>query len=968
MADDMNDPAGTGEFAIGFGDGGPSEQLAEIEVGLIDYFDQTNRAYSGAVNSILEPIDQQIRECEIATGNALGCVTGSVDRRIDQVSEIINNLRIRVDRGIDTRMESIAASVQGLLEEMPPPPGVDIFGTSTAPTVDQCRLTPNLPGCYGPPDTAEPPALPTDLTIDSPGGGACSTSGGFPITGKTLPVGQPGPPGWVIYSYFDNQCNTIFEPGNAKWVNWGPNESLDCGITFAKPAGCGGSDTTTGGGDGGAGNDTGCIRLCQPVCGPIPPAPGGGGNETPPQNPFDDAGGGGTYNGCEFTADSVTINPPEQLPDQSEVQTQSVAADQVDNVPQIQFNVDQGGAESQVCNIPQAPDVDFTFIISCGPDNWRAAELAYAQSSGIGDVDPLTVFGDIRQTLYQSYNPNPNDGWLSKALSWTFINIAAIFISISGLVVPIIIRILPMPKSCKNSQFVNAFNMSSILSIINHFTDAVPEQSAKPVQQMMNYTCQTGIPSTTELTAQRLAGVLNRDEWIYGAKLNGDCPDWFQRSYEGGLAVPTIAQAFGLWRAGLIDETQFRRWLERNRIPQDAQIWEWKKLTEAIPGPGDLMRFMTRDTADQAAVDAGQLDQDFDKKWNGIVQEWGQRQGLTDEIALNFWRAHWNYPAPGQLFSMFHRLRPELGLIGNDGQPLSFDQQQLTTALKINDLAPAFVQRMIAISRPTIAISYLRLLYQTGLLTEDDMVPRFQDLGFDPDNARIMAKGFARSMTQQRARYLQKYEPAVARKDFIQFGLSEEKYRLVLLDAGYSGDDVENAIFSAKLEQQAKTNIRLQRQARLAYFKGRLSDQEYNSVLTDMGLEQDIRSTILVRDQRERQWKYRELSIAQMCKLVSRGYLPVDEYVRRAINLGFQQTDAAIMAANCVQEIAETRAKTIQAEIRQAIQQSARIDRQNKAKAKALCRAERAAAKCAANPTAACAIDTAPPPCELVGI
>ena len=964
----FDDPAGSGEFAIGFGDDPAAEEMIGATMVVDDMLDQLRDQTGLAVDAITRPIDDMITECSAVTGEVVGCLYGAIDRRIEAVNNIVFSLQDRIDRGIDQRMELVAAYVGNVLDELPPPPGLSLVVAPTTPTIDQCRLTPSLPGCY--PGTG--PTVPTQPVVDTPTittGGKCDGSPGSYTYGKTLPVGQPGPAGWSIMSWFTADCETVFDPGNAKWANWGPPGDPGCGIVFNKPADCGGgtipgNDTTTTG----PGNDTGCIRLCQPLCGPSQPPTGPGNDTTGGGDWTDDAGGDDPLGVCEVPDDdeSITINDP-ALPTDDDGTPIDYGATGDD------VGLGVGGRFNQRsparCAPPPPPGkVDFLFIAECGPENWSAAAEGFANLNLAEGGTAQAMSTSITAQINQSAEALSTSGWLTSALKWSFTYTIGAIVGAIGTAVALFLSIIPIPKSCQNIVTSGLLTYQGLIRFAQRWLGIVPPNIMAAMDQAINYSCQVYVPTMAELTAQRLAGVLTKDEWEYGAKLNGSCINWFQRSYDGGLAVPTIPQAYSLYRAGLIDETRWREILKRNRVPLDADTFEWSKLTEAIPGPGDLLKFMTRDVADQDAVDANQLDTDFDKKWTGDIKDWGDRQGLTDKIAKAHWRAHWFYPSPQQLLTMYHRLRPGTEAATYDGKDVSFTLEQLRETLKINDLAPSFIDRLAATSNPAIAISYLRILYQTGVINEDNMVPRFQDLGFTLDNARVMAKGFARSMTQQRARYLGNYEPQIARQDFIKFGINEEKYRLALLDAGHTGDDVENAVASAKVEQKSKINIRLQRQARLAYFKGRLSDGQYQSFLRNLGLEQDIVEAIFLRDSAERQWKYKELAIAKMCHLVKQGYLPVSEYVERAQNLGYKAADAALLAASCVQDIQEAQAKRIAAEIKEAIREGARLDKQAKSKEKALCKAERAAQRCAANPTEACAIDTAPPPCDLIGV
>ena len=968
MADQRDERTGSGEFAIGFGDDGPSEYVAELAGQVDTTIEGIARDTADIRDLMFAGADASIADINAVVGEVAGIIQGGVDRRLDFAQDVIDRLYQRVDSAVQQRIEDISITISDLLDVYPPPAGLDMFGSVNQPTETQCQFDPRLPGCYNPnADTALP--ADTGPTIILPGG-----DGGGGLGDVTIPPGGGGGGGggsdWPVLiacgpGYLP-QIGKIVESKNgiASKIQTHNGQILptdgqppnSSGIYFTpSPSDCIEPPT--------APTETGCVKLCQPICGPTSPTP-----TTPAKDPFDNAGGSTPFSSCTVADDSITINEPGdgsvELPfsDYAE-QFNNGAVDAPLNQPPAQPNPTAAGQ----CGAP--PElVDFVFIATCGPENWEAAKAGFDALQLPRGQSADQLFTNIQQQIEQSADAIKVDGWLATALKWAFTFAVSLIVAGFGVITSVILAIIPIPKACQQETTAGMMTFQALIRFGQRWLGIVPRNVMLAMDQSINYSCQVGIPSTAELSAQRLAGVITSDEWDYGCKLNGDCPAWFERSYEGGLAVPTIQQAFSLWRGGLIDEERFRFLLKRNRIPTDSPIFDWKKLTEQLPGPGELMRFMTRDVADHDAVEFGCLDDNFDDKWKDTIKDWGERQGLTEEIARNHWRAHWLSPSPTQLLSFYHRLRPGLPISNVNGKDIQFTRNDLAKALKLNDLMPAYVDRVIATSSPPIAISYLRILYQTGVLSEQDLIPRFMDLGYVGTDAEKLAKGFALSMVQQRSRYLGGYEPQVARKDFIDFGLSEQYYRQVLEQAGFTGDDVTRRVESAKLEQQAKSNVKLRREARSAYFNGRIDVQEYQKLLQDLGLENEIITTILTRDTATRNWKYRPLRIQQMCKLVKQGILSPDDYIKMATNFGYSPEVAQMFAQSCNQDVMEARMKEINASLREAARVAEReLKRQAKIQ-RAVCRAERAATKCRINPTPACEVDTAPPPCGIIGV
>jgi hypothetical protein len=158
------------------------------------------------------------------------------------------------------------------------------------------------------------------------------------------------------------------------------------------------------------------------------------------------------------------------------------------------------------------------------------------------------------------------------------------------------------------------------------------------------------------------------------------------------------------------------------------------KLTKQIPPITDLLRFMVRDAADDqgagSVVQRFQLDSQFDSKFQGKLREWAAMQGIEEEYARYAWRAHWSIPAPGQLFTMLHRLqnRP----VGDNAR-VSIDD--IKAALIQQDIPPYWIDKFIAISYRPLTRVDVRRAYDIGALALADVTTSYLDLGYDPINA-----------------------------------------------------------------------------------------------------------------------------------------------------------------------------------------------------------------------------------------
>lgn len=978
----MADPTGSGQFAIGFGD---DSSLDQVDAAL-DRIDRDIQDFLsiklGVDADISSHIDLAIRENQDLTSTVNGIIAGRVDRAIEEMANITNRIDSRAQNQIDRRIELLAAYVSNLLENVEPPIEVSrLIGSASSQRATDADLA-------GLPIEGDLENAAIDMPRQCPPGFHASKASGQWTCIRDQPVIVPDDQPIVGPSLGGSGDGFPFD-GSSSGLGTGTITVDD----KTQPSVCSGQFTSLAECQSYL-NSKGLKGFCYQValtntwrisnCSPVSGSPGQSSPGTCPATPAATCCPPDQAEKPSFKWPGCKSQLPDPLPGKLDLQinqalltpgpasefgvvnvadqpplpgnANDVGFDRPPILEQHDFNArpDAVGEWSYGCAEPVTQE-DYTFLAECGPDNWQEAKAAFDKVNTNAQNLVKTVSNQIGQTIADAADQVevPFTFGIASALKWAFTFLLTTMVTAFGIIVFIVTSIMPKPKSCNNDSFYALVGQRAFWAFADRWTWCVPPTLMNSLNQAINYTCQTEIPSTQELTLQRMVGVVSKDQWDYGLKLNGCCPAWFEKSYEAGLLIPSVAQVFALHRGGFIDDEKFNYWLKRNRMPENGDKDFWDKLTQSLPGPAELMRMMVRDVEDQSVVDENNLDHLFDEKWTGTLRDWGLRQGLTDQVARYDWRSHWQTVSNTALLQMYYRLRAGEPISTFGGEDISVDEAWLEKQLLINDMIPGQAKRFIATSRPVFAVTYLRMLYVTGVLTEDELIPRFQDIGYTLDDARKFAKGLAKSQNQLKARYNGLYEPQRARNDFIKNLINESTYRVVLLDAGYLGDEVEQRVKSAKLEQKALANKGLLSQAKSAFFRGRLSEDEYRNVLQEIGLEGEQLETVFVRNRAEREWKYTEISIRRMCGLVKTGHLSVQEYVRRAKNLGFREKDAILQASGCVTEIQEQQQRRIAAELKAALQKAAKQERAEKRIKSSECKLLQKQQRAAANPTEA---------------
>lgn len=944
-----SDPAGSGEFGIGLGDSTDAAIRSGAEIALDAVMEDLRGQRNDVHKATLAIIDDCLLDCRATGEDCAVCLYGSIDRHIEYAETVRDELRQKVTIGLDRLVERSGVELYSLIRELIP----DSNDTATADPPGPIGSNPHSGSPLG--DPVDP--NPTDPSTLPP----CPT--GFHRDPLTLvcvrdpadppPDDPPPPPGggtgmckiyngttWLagVIKTAPNGSKICCTPGIDIWgqkVNVNPF----CCATFTEiqPADC-----------------LGVIIGPDGNLGPLEP--------TPPTDP---------QTGEPVVVDDLYCPRPAGLPSDSYLYIRDDGKSQW---------VDRDGkaygelCESKDCPRPvgasagsmvvtfsdgskqwQTPDGSFVGPLCqakcdtaecppseeppaitlpavekvrgfCSPDNWKD----YAEKPDDSGESACDIFGrEYMEELHAAIDSQNEDGWFDWILDAPRKIFLTIFTSAIGVFFVLAVPVCKIVSNIVDLGITDAFKVLFNNGLIGWLGRLwpLPKSVVELVEQNQGLLVQTGIPSTADATAMRLVGVLDKDQWQFATRLNGDCVPWFEKVYDSGLAYPSIAQAYSLYRGGIIDRERWKTILERNRIPKDADTYEWTKLTEQLPGMADLVRMMVRDTADEQAVEQQQLDKDFTNKWSGSLKEWGDRQGISEDIAKNYWRAHWEFPSNVQLFNMLHRLRPGSANEWYNGVNVQTTAEDVRKVVELNDLAPPWVDAMMATSYLPPNMSLVRMGYVTSVFSREDLVERFQDLGYSLADSKVLSDAFAVNYASARAKFLGKYDADKAKNDYLNNGISEDEYRQALTDIGLTQDIVESSVNTAKIQKIAARRKDLMKNAKAAYFRGRISEDEYRQGLISQGFDPFTVDEIIRHDSAVREWKYKEISIAKMCKLVSQGYMTIETYLQRAKNLGYKESDAALMAQSCTADIMEKRQKQQEAQQRAAMQAAEKAER-----------------------------------------
>lgn len=428
-----------------------------------------------------------------------------------------------------------------------------------------------------------------------------------------------------------------------------------------------------------------------------------------------------------------------------------------------------------------------------------------------------------------------------------------------------------------------------------------------------------------ELDKLYLTGRILKAEWRCYTLCHGNIPELRQPLIDASLPVPTPGEVAVLENRGTVDPALTDGYWNNNSLIREADRMPFRELTKFVPGPGDLVRFMVRDSFDANVVAAGQLDKDFELKFYGAggkaapgrAAQWARSQGMTEDQFRYFWYSHWEYPSNTALYEMLHRLRPDRPVVkqwddakaaGGEAQalaqfgnrPIVMTMQNIKDIVEINDMAPGMVDPLLSVSYHPINRTDGIAAYLSGAFSEDDLYHCFRDNGYDDPTAKTMVKiqvvASARRNNNLTGVWSIK-ETIKAYKDGVIDGLRADLFLQPLMP-----NPVERAkaLQLADMQVVADNNRAWIGQIKREYIFGATNDEQCVKRLTDFGVNAQRAKDLNDTWRAARVGKFREPSAKQVLGWLTYGIISAPDCFSRLDQLGFQKSDIDRMITQAI--------------------------------------------------------------------
>lgn len=358
---------------------------------------------------------------------------------------------------------------------------------------------------------------------------------------------------------------------------------------------------------------------------------------------------------------------------------------------------------------------------------------------------------------------------------------------------------------CDQPGYVDIAVTNMILSILSKWIGNPPPAVTASLQYSEAFLCPWLLPSASEAQQLFSTGVIDEQTAINLGRLNGRCDDTTRALLTAGQSRFDPSTIVALYWRGIWDRGRAAAELRARGYTDGGAFETLESASRFVPGPSDLVRFLTRDVADSAIVREFDLDAEFGDKFDfgdEQIRRIAASQGVDRETLLYYWRAHWTIPSPTQLGEFWRRLRPgrapdptrseRIGLKGEipSWSPrfdpdLQVTSEQIDTALAQQDILPFWRDKFRAVNFLPLTRTDARRAYDIGVLNVDDVYESLIQDGYREEDALTLTE-FA---VKEKNLGIRNSEPA---KLFSQGLQSEEETASELADLGFSESAINN--------------------------------------------------------------------------------------------------------------------------------------------------------------------------------
>lgn len=289
----------------------------------------------------------------------------------------------------------------------------------------------------------------------------------------------------------------------------------------------------------------------------------------------------------------------------------------------------------------------------------------------------------------------------------------------------------------------------------------------------------------------------------------------------------------------------FRGVIDRGRLDEElgaqgftaVRIQEMITAGEYVPPIPDLIRFLVREVfTPDVANRFGQFE-DYPEMFDSLAAQ----QGLSSDWAKAYWAAHWELPSLTEGFQMYHR-----GII------TEADLKLLARAL---DVMPFWRDNLIQMSYNPLTRVDVRRMYNMDVLSDDDVLRAYQDIGYSPENAQRLLL-YTKKLKEEGQDGAHAHHKELARaqidRAYLEHMIDQSGAMALYEEIGYSEHDALFMLAMIDFEQAMRTRQQGINRLKTEYNAGLLDDVHLWEQLGILGLSYDeqvaVKAQILYED------------------------------------------------------------------------------------------------------------------------
>lgn len=455
------------------------------------------------------------------------------------------------------------------------------------------------------------------------------------------------------------------------------------------------------------------------------------------------------------------------------------------------------------------------------------------------------------------------------------------------------------------------------------------------------------LPDTGTISQLAAKGLTTGGNAVSNIEQQGIDSGWATAMIGANYTYPDPTAALDMLRRGLIDETTFTTWAQRNGIPGDvADKW---LLTVNVPlSPADVALAVLRGNIPMAqavavAAQSGVTAEDF----NTIIDNTGEppgpeqlleahRRGFIDDARLvkgilqsrirNEWvdvikdlatvpistadavnavvQNHLTQ-AQGEDIANQNGLMPGSFpiLVETAGAPLSrtemeelynrgeVTQAQVYQALSESRLKPKYNDLAFLLHSRLLTPRELADMVVWGAISQQDAVAKAMESGYAKDDAaRLVSSSVNRKLQSQRQSVVSAIEVL-----YEDNAISEETASSTITSLGFEQSEITFMLQAAELKRQSKLITAGLTAIRSKYIGHHIDSGTASSLIDAMGIPHQQRDSLLQLWKVEHDANVAQLTAAQILKALALGLITADDTLTRLVNKGYSPDDAALL-------------------------------------------------------------------------